>query len=72
MKINLIKNTSLVDMHVNQRKSVLLPDEIDVTQLQREGGVGFKMQSLLLLSGFTFSEKSFYFTQWAESLINVQ
>lgn len=70
MKINLIKNTSLVDTHVNQRKSILLPDEIDVTQLQREGDVGFKMQSLLLLSGFTFSEKSFYFTQWAIRVLN--
>lgn len=71
MKINLIKNTSLVHAHVNKGKSVLLPDEIDVTQLQSKGNVGFKMQSLLLLSGFTFSEKSFYFPQWAFKVLNV-
>lgn len=70
MKINLIKNTSLVHTHINQGKSVLLPDEIDVTQLQSEGDVDFKMQTLLLLSGFMFSERSFYFPQWAIGVLN--
>lgn len=41
MKINLIKNASLVPTHVNQAKSVLLADEIDVTQLQSKGDLGF-------------------------------
>lgn len=59
MKINLIKNTSLVHTPVNRGKRMLLPDEIDITQLQSKGDVGFKMQSFLLLSGFMFSEKSF-------------
>lgn len=59
MKINLIKNTSLLHTHVKQGKNVLLPGEFDVTQLQSKDNVGFKMQSLLLWSRFTFSEKSF-------------
>lgn len=59
MKINLIKNTSsLLHTHVNQGRNVLLPGEFDVTQLQSKDNVGFKMQSLLLSSRFTFSEKS--------------
>lgn len=70
MKINLIKNTSLVHTRVNQGKSVLLPDEVYVTQLQSKGDMGFKIQSLLLLSGFMFSEKSFYFPQWAIRVLN--
>jgi len=58
MKLNLIKNTSLLHTHVNQGKNVLLPGEFDVTRLQSKDNVGFKTQSLLLLARFTFSKKS--------------